>query len=93
MNDFKDFYSARVRSLRDGFADCVQQKATLKEITKSYQRWAILNDRAKKVAKDLEPLCEEMFGNSRGTKEYMHLRVFLDEEDVEDYDKENHSST
>lgn len=33
--------------------------------------------------------CEEAFGDSRGKREYSHIRVFLDDEDLEDFDKQH----
>lgn len=64
------------------------EKVTLKEIIKAFNRWSVVSGAKKLKAEELEKLCEEHFGDSRGKREYIHLRVFLDEEDLEEFDNE-----
>ena len=84
------FLKGRVRTLADGFECLANEKTTLKEIVKAYNRWQVAGGYRKKMdAKEIQELAEKEFGDSRGQKEYSHLRVFYDEEDVEEFDKEN----
>jgi hypothetical protein len=62
------------------------EKAYLKEIYKAYNRWIVGAGGKKLELKQIETLAEEHFGNSRGKGEYHHIRVFLDEEDLEEFD-------
>jgi hypothetical protein len=39
--------------------------------------------------REMEHRCDEAFGDSRGKGLYKYIRVFLDEEDLEDFDKEH----
>ena len=39
--------------------------------------------------KELEHRCEEAFGDSRGKKVYTHIRVFKEESDLDEFDKEH----
>ena len=39
--------------------------------------------------KEIEHKCEEAFGDSRGKKIYTHIKVFMEEEDVEEFDKQH----
>ena len=85
---FALFCRDRVRQLRDGYDVCVNEKATLKDIIKAYQRWCIVKNGQKMDHKTIEMFCEKVFDDSRGKGVYSHLKVFLDEDDVEDFDKE-----
>lgn len=93
--DFKRFCKERVRSVRDGFSELMTEKVTLKEIKKAYNRWAVLSGKRyfAQMTKDTQAhfveICEETFGDSRGTNIYQGFRVFLDEDDLEDFDKEH----
>jgi P4 family phage/plasmid primase-like protien len=87
---FAKFRSERIRELRNGFTEVTNEKISLKEILKAYNRWVITQPGAKKSdAKELEMRCEEAFGDSRGKREYSHIRVFLDDDDLEEFDKQH----
>ena len=87
---FAKFRSERIRELRNGFTEVTNEKISLKEILKAYNRWVISQPGAKKSdAKELEMRCEEAFGDSRGKREYSHIRVFLDDDDLEEFDKQH----
>jgi P4 family phage/plasmid primase-like protien len=87
---FAKFRSERVRELRNGFTEVTNEKVSLKEILKAYNRWAVSQPGLKKTdAKELEMRCEEAFGDSRGKREYSHIRVFLDDDDLEEFDREH----
>lgn len=93
--DFKQFCKDRIRSVRDGYSELMTEKVPLKEIKKAYNRWAVLSGKRQfaQMTKDTQAhfieICEENFGDSRGTNIYQGFRVFLDEEDLEDFDKEH----
>ena len=90
---FQKFRKERIREFRDGFDCLVNQKATLKEICKSYNRWVCESGEKNMSLVEIEKICEDVFGHSRGKREYQHLRVFLDREDLEEFDKENSNPT
>ena len=90
VEDFKQFCKERVRSIRDGYPELATEKVTLKEIWKAYNRWVVISNHKKIDIDTLQKLCEENFGDSRDTRVYQHLRVFLDEEDLEDFEKKQH---
>jgi len=87
-DSFNKFRSEKIRELRDGYTILTNEKVTLKEIAKAYNRWAVCEGGKKMASKELETLCEEAFGCSRGKQEYSHIRVFLDEEDLEEFEEE-----
>lgn len=93
--DFKLFRSACVRELCYGYEEVMNEKVTLKEIVKAYYRWVFRNTQKSRVSltedqrKDFKELCEKTFGDSRGKDEYAHIRVFLDEDELEEFDKEH----
>ena len=62
------------------------ERVTLKEILKAYNRWSVTAKAKKLKAEEIEKLCEEHFGDSRGKREYQHIRVFLDDDDLEEFD-------
>ena len=63
----------------------------LKDIAKCYKRWADATGARKMDMNELENRCEEAFGDSRGKRSYSHIRVFLEDEEVEEFDK-NHAA-
>jgi hypothetical protein len=87
---FNQFRKERVRHVKDGFLEVGGEKYSAKELLKAYNKWLIGNKTAKKIELDaFKELCEEEFGDSRGTYIYTNLRVFLDEDDLEDFDREH----
>lgn len=84
---FAKFRNERIRELRDGYTEVTNEKVTLKEIVKAYNRWMVATGGRKMDTKELENRCEEAFGDSRGKREYSHIRVFLDEEDLEEFER------
>jgi P4 family phage/plasmid primase-like protien len=90
---FAKFRCERIRELRDGYTEVTNEKVTLKEIVKAYNRWMMATGSKKMDSKELENRCEEAFGDSRGKREYSHIRVFLDEEDLEEFEKIHDETT
>ena len=89
---FAKFRSERIREGRNGFPELNTEtnKASLKEISKAYNKWAQTQPGAKKLdLKELEMRCEEAFGDSRGRREYPYIRVFLDEDDLEEFERQH----
>lgn len=88
---FQHFIKERVVQSRE-FQDIHGEEVSLKEIFKGFNKWAISNGARRMELKDLEQLCDLYFGDSKGTKKYKNIRVFLDEEDFENF-MENHKET
>lgn len=86
---FKDFCAARVRLSGWGYEEVRYEKVTLKEIFKAYNRWTIDSKAKKFPLETFKTFCEDSFGDSRGQDIYVHLRVFLDEEDVEEFEADH----
>jgi P4 family phage/plasmid primase-like protien len=84
---FAAFRSDRIRERRNGYEELTNEVVALKDIAKCYRRWADATSSKKMDVKEIEHKCEEAFGDSRGKKIYTHIRVFMEEEDVEDFDK------
>lgn len=91
-DSFAKFRSERIRELRNGFTELTNQKVSLKEIVKAYSRWLLTGGGRKMDARELEHRCEEAFGDSRGKREYSHIRVFLDEDDLEEFDRQHNEA-
>ncbi len=88
-DSFAKFRFERVRELRDGYTEVTNEKVKLKEIIKAYNKWQLTSNSKKMDPNELEHRCEEAFGDSRGKREYSHIRVFLDEDDLEEFDKQH----
>jgi P4 family phage/plasmid primase-like protien len=88
-DSFAKFRMERIRERRDGYTEVTGEKVNIKEIHKCYRRWADVTNTKRMEAKELEHRCEEAFGDSHGKKVYEHIRVFLEEEDVEAFDKQH----
>ena len=86
---FARFRMERVRERRDGFEEVTDMKYSLKDIMKAFNRWAVAAGTRKLDAKEIEMRCEEAFGDSRGKKEYSHIRVFLEDEEVEQFERDH----
>ena len=85
---FDRFREERVRE-GTSYPSVINDVETLKDIFKAYSKWAAAENEVHFDLKHLEVLCENAFGDSKGMKKYFHLRVFLDEEDVELFDQEH----
>lgn len=78
--DFKRFIKDRLRIDRT-----VTEEIPLAQIRKAYNRWRLGNARV--LFKNLQTFCDELLPTKSEGK-YYGIRVFLNEEDVEDYDKD-----
>lgn len=84
-DNFKQFLTDRVRP-------CPGEFATFKELYKAFTRWAITTREVFQPSKkipvvDFRMLCDKHFGYVLTEKGYPHTKVFLDEEDVEEWEK------
>jgi len=86
-DSFAKFRMDRIRERSNGYNEVTGEKVSIKEIAKCYKRWADLTNTKRMEAKELEHRCEEGFGDSHGKKVYEHIRVFLEEEDVDEFDR------
>ena len=87
MTDFfNKFCDERVREARHGFPELIGGVFTLKDLMKAYNRWATVSRASKLSAADLELLANRRFGESK-TKTWANICVFLDEDDLEEFDK------
>jgi P4 family phage/plasmid primase-like protien len=86
-DSFAKFRMDRIRERSNGYNEVTGEKVSIKEISKCYKRWADLTNTKRMEAKELEHRCEEAFGDSHGKKVYEHIRVFLEEEDVDEFDR------
>ena len=87
-DQFKKFCSDRIRRRVDGFTEVTGEKVSGKEIYKCYRRWIDVTNQSKRMKLDqILHFCDEMFGDSKGKMVYEHIRVFLEEEDVEEFDR------
>lgn len=93
-NDYKEsndiyakFSADRIR--RD--PSNIEAKVTLKEIQKSYSKWIEgTNNGARRLSpQDLTNRINEEFGEPTDGKTYYGIKVFLNDEDVEDWDNSN----
>lgn len=88
---FAKFRIERIREVRDGFTEVTNETVSLKDIIRAYNAWAASTSGKRMDPKDLENRCEEAFGDSRGKKVYTHIRVFKEESDLDEFDKEHNN--
>ncbi len=63
------------------------EKSSLKHIFKAYNRWIVGSGHKRMNISQLEKLCTDRFGSPNDKHEYGRVLVFIDEEDLEDFDK------
>ena len=86
---FAKFRGERIRELRDGFQEVTHEQVSLKDIARCYKRWATATGAKQMSLSELENRCEEAFGDSRGRKLYTHIRVFLEDEEIDKFDADH----
>lgn len=81
LEQFKKFCADRIRQV-------IGEKVSGKEIYKCYQRWFDVTNQTKRMKRDdIFQYCDQMFGDSKGKQIYDGICVFMEEEDVEEFDK------
>jgi P4 family phage/plasmid primase-like protien len=88
-DSFAKFRMDRIRERKDGYNELANEHVSIKEINKCYKRWADTMGIKRMELKELEHRCEDAFGDSKGKKVYHHIRVFEDDGDVEEFDKQH----
>lgn len=86
---FDKFVHQRVRQLGQGYPEVVGEKVSIRDLYKSYKRWfdiTIPKPIPRLALEEFKELCEKRFGSSQGKYIYENMRVFLEEEDVEEFD-------
>ena len=86
-DSFAKFRVERIRERRDGYDEITNNVVALKDIAKCYKRWADATGARKLDMSELENRCEDAFGDSRGKRTYSHIRVFLEDEEVEEFER------
>lgn len=89
---FAKFRIERVRELRDGYEELLNNNVNLTDIHRLYKSWSKDSGARQLDLKEIEKRCEESFGNSRGKKIYSHIRIFKNEEDMDDFEKEHNET-
>jgi len=88
-DSFAKFRSERIRELRDGYQEVTNEQVSLKDIARCYKRWASATGAKSMQLPEIEARCEESFGDSRGRKIYSHIRVFLEDEEIDKFDNDH----
>ena len=86
-DQFKKFCADRIRRRVDGFTEVTGEKVTGKELLKCYKRWGDVTNSKRMYQQQFIEYCEMIFGDSKGKQIYDGIRVFMEEEDVEEFDK------
>lgn len=86
---FRRFLRDRVRLFKDGYEELLIERVTLKEVMKAYNRWLISGNGKKLDSKEIELLLDEEVCNSRGKFIWSHIKVFLDEDDLEEFENDH----
>lgn len=89
---FAKFRSERIRESLTKYPELTTEKVSVKEILKAYNRWIVASGAKKMDLREMEHRCDEAFGDSRGTGIYKYIRVFLDEEDIEEFDRDHETA-
>ena len=90
-DSFKKFVMERVRFPDSETIWIVGQKVSLKDICKSFKRWALLNrelyQEPKKMTTDqIRKLCDDRFGKGQDDL-YRGILLFMDEDEIEEFDQ------
>lgn len=92
-DSFAKFRVERIRELRDGYAEVTNNQVALKDIARCYKRWATATGSKSMGLPELEERCEDVFGNSRGKKIYSHIRVFMEDEEIDKFDQDHNGGS
>ena len=85
-DSFAKFRIERIRERKDGFEEVTNEKVSLKDICKCYKRWAEATSAKRLDIKEIENRCSDAFGDSKNNT-YTHIRVFLEDEEVEEFER------
>ncbi len=92
--EYKETYDSYAKFRNDRIRKVVGEQTDFKQIQRAYTQW--LSDARRSGSrmnpKELQTRLNDEFGDPSDGKTYKHLRVFFDDQDVEDYDKETNTS-
>ena len=93
--DYKETYDSYAKFRNDRIRKVTGQKTEFKQIQRAYSQW--LSDARRSGSrmnpKELQTRLNDEFGDPSDGKTYNHMMVFFDDQDVEDFDKENVTTT
>jgi P4 family phage/plasmid primase-like protien len=92
FDSFAKFRNERFRELKNGFQELVGEHTEFNNIKKAYKTWMAdqMGTAGKALGpKDLFNKCVDAFGAPADEKTFLHIRVFFQESDVEEFDKEH----
>jgi P4 family phage/plasmid primase-like protien len=88
--EYKETYDSYAKFRNDRIRKVAGEQTELKTIQRAYSQW--LSDARRSGSrmnpKELQTRLNDEFGDPSDGKTYRHVRVFFDDQDVEDYDKE-----
>lgn len=89
LTAFELFCKERVCALRDGYVEVVNEKVTLKDLFKAWNRWRLERKTVKKISQEeFKEKCDDRFQKTNQEGIYQHLRVFLDPDDHQEFIQE-----
>jgi hypothetical protein len=90
-NSYKESNDSFARFYADRIKKDVNSKATFKDINGAYKNWLEMStgSASRISSQDLENRLNEEFGEPTDKKHYMGIRVFKNEEELENYLREN----
>ena len=90
-NDFKKQFSVfrreRVRERSGGYPTLTGNGVLGKQLLKCYKRWTDVTGLVMMDVKQFKLFCKDAFGDPTPKDQFLHLAVFLDEEDVKAFDR------
>jgi P4 family phage/plasmid primase-like protien len=89
--EYKESYDSYAKFRNDRIRKVAGEQTEFKHIQRAYSQWLSDSRRSgsRMNPKELQTRLNDEFGEPSDGKTYKHLRVFFDDQDVEDYDKES----
>ena len=90
-NSYKESNDSFARFYADRIKKDANSKATFKEINSAYKNWSEMSagSASRISSQDLENRLNEEFGEPRDKKHYMGIRVFKNEEELENFEQDS----
>lgn len=91
---FNEFRNQRFRELKNGYHELVGEHAEFSDICRAYKTYSADNYtsgvyRRILSQRQLYEFCVSAFGEPSDSQTFLHIRIFLFESDVEEFDKEH----
>ncbi len=89
--EYKETYDSYAKFRNDRIRRVTGDQTEFKQIQRAYTQWLSDGRRSgsRMTPKELQTRLNDEFGDPSDGRTYRHVRVFFDDQDVEDYDKEN----